>query len=325
MSENKNNGSEIDLLGLFSIFWGGIIKFFRSILDTFLFLFVFGIKHIHWLIGIVLIGALTGYLMYKTSNRVYSSELIAQPNGFSSIDMATYINDIHRMCENSNYTGIADAFDIPEEDAKQIKDIIAVHFIDINGDNIADHVDYKQKYDPSDTTTSIILNRILIQAKVLDSDKFSEIKEGLLKYIEKNPYLVTVNNLRRKELETLIAQTNAEIDKLDSLQNVEYYRNTEDEALSREGQIIFMNERVTQLYYRDKVSLLNARLNHEKDLELATSPITIIKDFALLEVEDNPLSGYIIKFGFLFGVVGYIGLLFIKFRKRIVGYLSTKG
>lgn len=322
-TKNKTN-DEIDLLELFSVMWRGILNFFKAIIDTILFLFVFGIRRLHWLVIIILIGAATGYIRYKSTARIYSSEMIAQPNGFTSIDMAQYINDIHEMCQKNNVAAIANAFNISSEDAGQIANIEAFYYIDVNKDGIGDYVDYKNKFDPIDTTKAIIRNRILIRAEVLGNNKFNEVKEGLIYYINHNPYLLTVNDIRKRELKTLIMQTEEEIDKLDSLQNYEYYKK-EEENSNRDGQIVVMNEKATQLYYRDKVSLLNARLGYEKALELATDPITIIKDFAALKVEDNPISKYFIKFGFFFGIFGYFILLIIAFRKQIIRYLSSKG
>ena len=79
--------------------------------------------------------------------------------------------------------------------------------------------------------------------------------------------------------------------------------------LRREGQIVFMNELQTQLYYRDKVTLLTRKLSHQKALALATEPITVIKDFTELQSEEDPIMGYVIKYSFRSGIFGYLLLL----------------
>ena len=272
----------------------------------------------------VILGIGSGYLIYKKTPRFYSSEMIAQPNGFTSIDMVQYINDVHMMCVRNNVDGITNAFQISEESAKLIKNIEAFYFIDVNGDGIGDNIDYNYKYDPEDTTKTVIKSRLLIRAEVLDNNIFIDVKEGLKRYIDNNPYLLTVNDLKKRELQALIEQSDYEISKLDSLQDFEYYKSPQDGELNRDGQIVFLNENLTQLYYRDKTSLLSRRLSYQRALELATDPITIIKDFTVLQAEENPLINYLIRYGIYSGILGYFLMLFLAYRKKIVDYLSTK-
>jgi hypothetical protein len=323
-NSSTNPEREIDVLEFFSLLWRGIVNIFRFLAEAFLFVFLFGIRRIHWLIIFAALGAGIGFLVYKATPRYYSSEMIAQPNGFTSYDMAQYINDIHDMCEKDNFEGISEAFKIPIESAELIRDIEAFFFVDVNGDGIGDHIDYENKYDPEDTTKSIIMNRILIRAEVMENSVFQEVKEGLVHYVDNNEYLITVNKIRKKELEALIAQHEQEINKLDSLQDFEYYKDLEEGRLDREGQIVFMNEKLTQLYYRDKSSLLDKSLEYQKALELATDPLTIIKNFAALQVEENPLSRYIGFGGFFMGLLGYFYLLYYAYRRSILDYLSEK-
>ena len=106
----SNQNNEINLLELFSSLWKGIFRFFQAIIDLCLFLFVFGIRRTHWVILFILAGLGIGYLVYTQTSRHYSSEMIAQPNGFTSIDMEQYINDIHDMCTHKNVKGISNAF-----------------------------------------------------------------------------------------------------------------------------------------------------------------------------------------------------------------------
>ncbi|MFC2098669.1 hypothetical protein ACFLSP_02880 [Bacteroidota bacterium] len=250
--------------------------------------------------------------------------MIAQPNGFSSIDMVQYINDVREMCDKHNYLGISSTLEISEESARLIKNIEAFYFIDVNRDGIGDHVDYNNRYNPEDTTKSIIKSRLLIRAEVLDNIVFNEVKQGLIRYINNNPYLITVNDLRKVELQELIDQSAHEINKLDSLQDFEYYKDLAGGKLNREGQIVFLNENMTQLYYLDKTALLLKQLDYKRSLALATDPITIIKDFTPLQAEENPLIEYLIKFSVIMAFLGYIFMMLIAYRKRIVEYLSEK-
>jgi hypothetical protein len=270
------------------------------------------------------LGMGLGYFIYSRAPSQYSSEMIAQPNGFTSIDMKHYIDDIHDMCVNDNVEGLAKSFGISRESAKLISNIEAFYFIDVNLDGIGDEVDYKGNFDPADSTMEIIQGRILIRAEVYQNEVFNEVREGLKKYINDNQYLIDVNILRKMELESQINLTQNEIDKLDSLQNYEYYKSLDESRTNKEGQIVFLNENPTQLYYKDKELLLARNLKYQKALELATDPITIIKDFSALQTEVNPVLLYLLKYGFYFAFLGYLYLMFYAYRKRLIPYLSAK-
>ena len=131
--------------------------------------------------------------------------------------------------------------------------------------------------------------------------------------------------MRKSELQSLIAQSKEEIRKLDSLQDFEYYKSATEGKLEREGQIVFLNQKVTQLYYRDKISLLSSQLADARALELATEPITVIKDFTELTTEEHPLGRFVILYGFLAGLLAYFLLLILKYRKEIGDYFRQFG
>lgn len=315
--------SEIDIIKLFRTIFKGIGNFFLALFNFFLFLFVFGIRRFHWVLVGVIVGGLAGYILYVNTERFYVSEMVAQPNGFTSLDMIDYINDIHVMCKTRNTTGLTNSLGIDLETAEQIKNIDAYHYIDVNKDGYGDVVDYKRNYNPLNTNKQIIMSRVLIRAEVFDPIAFDRIETGILKYIDNNNYLITVNSLRKEELRSLIKQADQEIVKLDSLQNYEYYMKADERRdPSREGQLVFMNEKPTQLYYQDKVSLLLRKLDYQKSLELATNPITIIKEFPQLDIEENPVSKYLIIAAFFGGFTGYLLLILLYFRKRILDYIS---
>ena len=326
MPESQDNSNrEIDLLDLIARIGRGLGNFLKNIYQAVLFLFVFGIRRIHILVLIAILGGAVGILVYKLSEKYYASEMIAQPNGFSSMDMAVYINDIHEMCRRGNVAGIANSLGLSEEIAEQVKNIEAFLYVDVNDDGVGDFVDYKNKYNPEDSTMRLISSRIVIRAEVFNNSVFHDVKQGLRKYISNNPYLVMVNAMRKSELQSLIAQSKEEIRKLDSLQDFEYYKSATEGKLEREGQIVFLNQKVTQLYYRDKISLLSSQLADARALELATEPITVIKDFTELTTEEHPLGRFVILYGFLAGLLAYFLLLILKYRKEIGDYFRQFG
>jgi hypothetical protein len=108
-----------------------------------------------------------------------------------------------------------------------------------------------------------------------------------------------------------------EILKLDSLQNVDYFKTNSSFTSSNDNRLMFISEKDKQMYYKDKIILIAQKQEYIKELELATTPLTIIKDFTPLAIEENPKGKYIIWFGFWFGVGGYIFFL-VKKNKKII-------
>lgn len=322
MATDKQDVKEIDLLELFSLIGKGIRKGIESILKSLLFLFVFGIKKAHWLALAVVIGGLVGHIFFSNTQRYYSSNLIGQPNGITAIDMVQYINDLNQFSKKGNTLALVDALDLNDSVAKKIKNIEAFHYLDVNRDEIGDIVDFDHSYNPKDTNIVIDNNRIYVQVEVYNNDAFHSVKSGIFNYVAKNPYLIQLNELRMQELEELVALTNQEITKLDSLQNVDYFKRDANLSANSENRLMFVSENDKQMYYRDKMSLTRQKQKYIKELEMATAPLTIIKDFTPLTMEENPRGGYIIKFSFWFGVVGYLFTLLLNFKSYLIKELE---
>ncbi len=317
MSDVRKEAKEIDLIELFQLIGQGIKKSLVGIFKGILFLIVFGIRRTHFILLFAVTGGLMGLLLFSQTQRFYSSDLIAQPNGISSIDMVDYINDLTSLCKKRNKEALSFSLSLPDSIVDKIKNIEAFHYIDVNDDNIGDFIDFANTFDAKDTTKKIISDRIYLQVDVFDNQVFDAVRSGIFYYISSNPYLLKLNELRKKELNELIIQTKKEIIKIDSLQNVEYFSTNNELAASNESRLMFLSEKDKRMYYHDKFRLVKDKQRYEKELELATAPITIIKDFTHLAVEENPKSGYIIKFGLWFGILGYTILLASKYHKKL--------
>jgi hypothetical protein len=323
MSDNKKEVKEINLLELFSVIGKGIKNGFLNILKVILFLVIFCVKRIHFILLFIVFGGIIGWLFFINTQLYYSSDLIAQPNGISSTEMVDYISDLTKLCKRGNTKGLAFLLQLPDSTTKKIKSIDVFHYIDLNRDNIGDFIDFFRKFDAKDTSRRIISNRFYLQVEVFDNKSFRDVKNGIFNYISNNPYLVKLNELRKKELIELIGQTKTEIGKLDSLQNVDYFMNNNRLESSSDNKLMFLSEKDKRMYYHDKLSLIQRKQSYEKELDLATAPITIIKDFTHLAVEENPRGEYVIKFGFWFGVVGYLILLAFLYKKQITEIIPS--
>lgn len=318
MSEQKKEVKEIDLLELFNVIGRGIKNFILHILKAILFLINFGLRKAH-IIGIaVVLGAALGYATHLFTKPYYSSGMIIQPNGIRATDLIEYFDDLTSICESGNIDALALAMEISDSAASKIKNIQAYPYIDLNRDGIGDYIDFNGDFNVQDTTQSIIQNRVYLNVEVYESQPKEYLQEGLLNYVNKNEYMIQLNQIRKNELFEQIQQTESEILKLDSLQNKEYFIDDNSKAVPvGTGGYIVYTEKDKKLYYHDKLRLIQSKQDLEKEYELIQGPITIIKNMSELAIEKNPKSTRMIMFGLWFGVIGYFVLLFIKYRERI--------
>jgi hypothetical protein len=321
-SNSKPPVQEIDLLELNRKIGKGIRNLFVGLYKVILFLIIFGLKRIHFLLIFVLAGALVGYVLFKNTRRYYSSSMIAQANGINSSDMITYINDLHTLCQKNNTDALALDLQMPDTTARKIKDIQAFFIIDVNKDEVGDYVDFKNSFNPKDTTQQQLIDRFYVSVEVYDNTIFRNVRDGLFRYMRKNPYIIKLNEIRKNELQELIRQSEIEVEKLDSLQNTDYFQNLKKVPIDKD-QLTFMAVKETPMYYKDKLSLLYRKQMFQKELELATDAFTIIKDFTSLAIAENPKGKYIINYGILFGLFGYFLLLIIKYRRIFISQIKT--
>ena len=318
----NQSASEIDLLELFQKIGIGIKNLFLGIVKGILFLIVFGIKRIHFLILFAIAGGIIGLVLYNSTKRYYSSYMIAQANGITSSDMINYINDLHELCVKRNVQALAFDLQMPDSTARKIKDIQAFYIIDANKDGIGDYVDFKNSYNPKDTTQQRMIDRLHLIVEVYENTVFEKVKNGLFRYMRKNSYIIKLNEIRKQELQELIAQTEYEIAKLDSLQNTDYFIKN-NEIPAQRSEMMFLAEKEPTMYYRDKLSLMFKKQQYQKELELATDAFTVIKDFTSLAVAENPRGKYLIRYGFISVFLGFCLLLILYNRKRIISFIKN--
>ena len=313
MSEEKRN-DEIDLIEVFQKLGNWIVDLFNKFFNLLYKIFLFFIRR-SILIGIIVIIALIlGYVRYKTSERYYSSTLEAYSNAMSSLDLIKYINNVHELFKEDDTLNLEAKLGISMTDIEKIRDVQAFKVIDLNKDGITDLVDYDNKYETSDTTIS--KSRLVVKVEVFDQSVFPIIQESILNYISKNKYINELNTIRKKQLNELIGKLNIEITTLDSLEKTEYFKKDDDMLKSQAGQLLVMNEKETQLYHSQIISLYKQKQDLERTLELRTDPITIIQDFSALSVVENDLISYIK----IYGIVGIIfGILLAIFIENIKG------
>ena len=142
MTDKKNQASqnskneEIDLLQLFKSFGDFIVGIFKGFFNIILQFIIFSIRKWVYLFLAVLLGTGLSYLMSKTQQDLYHSDLVLKSNAVDNQEMISYINRLGNLTSRDNYPILANALNITEEEAEKIHTVNAFWFIDVNKDGL---------------------------------------------------------------------------------------------------------------------------------------------------------------------------------------------
>ncbi len=282
MSKNSSSEEmhdEIDLLDLLKRFGKWVSKLFIAIGNSILVCIFFLVKNIVPLILSVLIGVALSFLEKWTNTPEYSSEITLRSNAVSNAEMIPYINQLKKLVEEKNNPALASSLSMPEQSARKIKDIEAFWIIDKNNDSIPDFVDYKNNHNVYDTIDVRMKDRFVVRAKVYDPKDLSLIRDGLISYVNKNPFFQNKNTVRLTQIDEMLVRLNYDIKQLDSLQKVKYFEETRNRIPGKDGQIVFLQEQKTQLVYGDIYNLYQQKLSFDREKDLYRDILTITSDF----------------------------------------------
>jgi len=320
---SPKKSQEIDLLDLLKLTSNGIKSFFVFLGRAITFLIFFGLQKKYYLMLFVAAGISIGYFLHYLSRPYFSSGMVAQTNGITSSDMIGYINNLHELCLEGNTMALTEELGLPDTAAKQIKDIQAFFIVDVNKNGIGDYTDFNNDFDLKDTTQQRLQDRIHVEVSVYDNLAFTYIRKGLLSYMEKNPFLIQLNQLRINELQELIAQTEYEIAQLDSLQNTDYFKRSTELASRTSSQMMILAEKEPTMYYENKFELIDKKHKLQRELLLTNNSFTVVKDFNKMAKPENPASNYMVKSALWAMLLGYFFTLAFSYRKDIQDFIQS--
>lgn len=302
---NKDiRNDEIDLLELLRRFGKLLTQMFKLLVQGFLISIVFLIRNALPLIASVIVGIGVSYIVKTTSPSFYSSDLVLRNNlvvldkktsrdvtGTTS-ELISKINKLHSYCTESNQQALSAALSLKPEQVKNIFDIGAYWIIDLSKDGVPDYVDYEGNHDVYDTLNIRMQNRIDIRLKTYSTLELSNIRDGIIKFIESDSLNQQRNRLRLKQNNDMLTRLSFDIQQLDSLQKVKYFEETRKLQPGRDGQIVFMQDQKTQLLYTDIYTLYSKKQLLETELDLYKGVVTILSDFSIPTLRNNDTRYY---------------------------------
>jgi hypothetical protein len=299
-SNNKNvRNDEIDLLDLFGRMGKALNRWVHSLGKVFLISVVFLLKR--WLpLGLsIALGIGASYLLKTTSLSFYTSDMVFR-NNLMLIDKLTLkeisgttseiiskISKLHNFCLENNSTALSSALTMKPELVKNISDINAYWVIDQNRDGIPDYVDYKGNHNPYDTINVRMQDRLDVRVKINSPQDLNLVSNGIIKFIESDSLYQQRNRLRLKQNQELLTRYNFDILQLDSLQKVKYFEETRNLKPNTGGQMIFLQEQKTQLFYNDIYNIYTRKQLLESERDLYKGVVTVLSDFSFPAKRDN--------------------------------------
>lgn len=293
MSENTTNSrnvrdDEIDLLDLFNRIGRSLRRGFNALWKAFLITVVFLVRRWIPLTISIVLGLAVSVFMMKTTPSLYSSDMVLRNNVAPNDQLISYINRLQTLDKET----LAKTLGVSNVTSQNIASVGAYWIIDKNKDRIPDNVDYTNTHDVYDTTNIRMLDRIDISVRVKSPQDLDAVRDGIIKYIEANPVFRKMNDLRLSHNEELFNRTSIDIQQLDSLQKVKFFEESRDKMASREGQIVFVQEQATQMFYHDIYALYNRKAGLEDNLNLYSGIVTLLNDFSIPTMRVNGLDYY---------------------------------
>lgn len=318
ISTNKNvRDDEIDLLDLFRRMGNTFARWGNALGKALLISIVFLLKK--WLpLGLsIIIGLGLSIAMAKTTKSFYTSDMVLKVNIEPTDEVISYINRLHTFCLEENKNHLASSISLTSAQTDNIMDINAYWIIDNGADNIPDYVDYTEDHNVYDTINVRMQDRLDVRVRILQPQELSNVREGIIKFINNDALLVQRNSLRLKHNNEMLARVEIDIKDLDSLQKVKYFEEGRNLLPKNGGQMVFLQEQKTQLLYTDMYGLYDRKKTLEEKRELYKDIVTVISDFTIPTTRVNGKLYYTKTFVPIFFLLTLLLLIIRANRKKL--------
>lgn len=321
MEEKKQ--SEINLLDLVSIFFVWVQKKGLALMVYFGKLARLLYRRKWYVAGSVVVALAIGQYLARPAARVYKAEGTAMIMGAD----AQTVRQVFRQLENSDlrspYTSLSGKLDLPDSVAKNITELRAFYMIDYMRDSVADKVDFMDSHSLTDTLNVRMRDRVYIRLKTRNISQVKVVENAMLNFLNNNMVIKSQFDARIDDLNNQVRICDSELQRIDSLANIHYFKERDDAQFSFEKNTLIMGEQRKQLFYGDLISL--QRFKNEALLKLSRfkKPIEIPSSLIVSPVPDNGRLKYAI-YSLFFGLIaGLIFAGFIESVSKIIAFLKS--
>ena len=166
------------------------------------------------------------------------------------------------------------------------------------------------------------LLRAELSIGLTDPQVFPEIKDALIDYFDRNEYLKSLNTARVASLEMINNILERDIAEIDSLSKIEYFQKKTQEAILSDRLILKPG---IQLFYSDKLTLLEQKDQVTKELTVKSGIVTILSEFQPAENPAPSFRAVAVKYEIAAFILFLLFALLWNNRKCILNYLRGDG
>jgi hypothetical protein len=327
MSENSNlpkADSEVDLMAAFqklAAAAGSLFKYCGRLAGVAI---LFTVRKSLWLLVFLCAGLAVAFMQYSSGKRYYASTLTAHINVLNNAFFVNAFSELQGIAPEV----LAGTLQIPDSVAENVRSIAAFYGIDLNMDGQTDLVDYQNQHKKrlTDSMFNIVPREVYVRVEVYDESSFDPLRESVISFINSNKNVVEHNKFRLYRLDQEIADVNAQIRRLDSLQRSEYAKSIKESSLKMGGSQLLLlgEEKDRQLFHEHIFALQSRKLSLESEKTLYATPITVLQDFLPLAKATNTLLFYARKTVPAFMALGLLCALLWQYRKKLWDLVKNK-
>jgi hypothetical protein len=244
------------------------------------------------------VGMLTGFLLYTTLPKTYSSTLLLHSFTLTNTEHINIIDNWNDLLKKGEYEALSKDL---ECDPQMLKNVSSIKASEIQKLYIQNNP-----------------NGFMVEAVVKDTAVLDPLQQGIVKGLENGAYLKAKLESRKSNLKQLIERVKSEIAKLDSTKkDIENSirnnnRNSSSYILDVSGitgQMISLNEKL---------------LGYQEDLRF-THAVQVLHNFAKFKKPHSPKLFKLLVLGFLAGFsIGYVLSIYKYIQGKIRQRVHTK-
>jgi hypothetical protein len=320
-SNNQNQSDEIDLGQLFTMIGKGFNSFFKGLL----FVFVYLRKNIFWLGGLVIAGAVWGYILNQLVDEKQQLDVIVTPN----LETKSYLYDAVAEIQAEIKAKDTAFFRKMGMDMEKMQgfelEINPLRSEDSETFQANDKIlellkDFDNTVGITDILREELKERAIKEHRIkfffIDADSGSEYAKKIVDYINSNPFYNQLLDTYRANALQRIKRNDSLVLQLDRL--IDNYTNKlAKEQQGSEGRLVLDNQEALDVpsLFELKNQLIRDTEAKKLDLEMKKSAITIVNFGNPYTIQKAIFRKNIILFPLLF-LAGFFLVAFIRFLNR---------
>lgn len=279
-----------------------------------------------WVVMLVVVACVAAGLYYaRENNRMYEVNAVAQLNGVTNEMVRAEFEALGKVRAEFVHQNPMAILGLPADLAWANSHFAAYDVIDLLADSTVDMVDYHRNVDRMDTLCVHMPNMVALQFRTKQPNRLPELEEAILRYLNTRPYMQSLYTTYRQGLEREARFHADQVDKLDSLTSVFYFKQNTSAQVQMDAwkSGMVLGSRSMELFLEDVYKEMRESEYAHARLAACTAPVVLQSHFvAEARAENGPLrmTALALVAGWLLGLL--VAALVDK-RKQIIVWLKA--